>query len=296
MKLRKVSRMKKTKIDWADSTWNPVTGCLHGCEYCYARGIAERFGGAWRPDDEPIDKSWRLSAPEDPALMGDYANHANGGLHVLDDVFYSYPCYPTVKPHESDPSRKKAPYPYYFDPTFHRYKLDEPKRWKKPRTIFVCSMADLFGDWVPDAWIQEVFQACENAPWHRYLFLTKNPSRYETFKKTMPDNMWFGWSQEGPLGSKVVFRESTIQHVFVSIEPILRPFNEFHIRGIDWAIVGAETGNRKNRVVPEKKWVMDIADACNQAHVPLFMKESLRDLMGSDFRQEFPWEVDSGDE
>lgn len=288
--------MKKTKIDWADSTWNPVTGCLHGCEYCYARGIAERFGGAWRPDDETIDKSWRLSAPEDPALMGDYANHANGGLHVLDDVFYSYPFYPTVKPHESDPYRKKAPYPYYFDPTFHRYKLDEPKRWKKPRTIFVCSMADLFGKWVPDAWIQEVFQACESAPWHRYMFLTKNPGRYlklaEAGKIPIKENFWYGSSTTT---KDTEFFWNNDVNTFVSIEPILEPFTELTDNGVQavkrigWIIVGAETGNRKGKVIPGKSWVIELKDAAEECGVPIFMKESLRGLMGDDFRQEFPW-------
>ena len=289
--------MKKTKIDWADSTWNPVTGCLHGCEYCYARKIAERFGGAWRPDDEPIDKSWRLGVPGDTVLMGDYANHANGGLHVLDDVFYSYPCYPTVKPHESDPSRKKAPYPYYFDPTFHRYKLDEPQRWTKPRTIFVCSMADLFGNWVPDEWIEAVINACLAAPQHRYLFLTKNPARYMhliangIITENQP-NFWFGSTATIP---EMEFFWHDEVNTFVSIEPILAPFKDLTDEGIypssktNWIIVGAETGNRKNKVVPQKSWIDEIASAAKKAGTPVFMKESLREIMGDDFRQEFPW-------
>ncbi|MCL2461960.1 MAG: phage Gp37/Gp68 family protein, partial [Defluviitaleaceae bacterium] len=72
-----------------------------------------------------------------------------------------------------------APYPFYFKPTFHRYRLGEPARMKKPKNIFVCSMADMFGDWVPDEWIKAVFEACEAIPRHRYLFLTKNPARYK---------------------------------------------------------------------------------------------------------------------
>ena len=72
----------------------------------------------------------------------------------------------------------KAPYPWFFLPTLHRYRLDQPSKWSEPRTIFVCSMADLFGKWVPDEWITEVFRACDAAPRHRYMFLTKNPKRY----------------------------------------------------------------------------------------------------------------------
>ena len=73
----------KTKIDWCDSTWNPVTGCLHDCPYCYARRIAERFGGCWRLDLPP-DTSWRGNVGV-RELMGDYARHSNGKCHVLDE-------------------------------------------------------------------------------------------------------------------------------------------------------------------------------------------------------------------
>ena len=255
----------KTKIDWCDASWNPVTGCLHGCEYCYARRIAERFGSNQMPifTDYPV--------LHEPARCTDtYAYMRESGIST----------------------GKIQPYPFDFLPTFHRYRLDEPQKWKKPRTIFVCSMADLFGNWVPDEWIREVFAACEAAPWHRYMFLTKNPMRYErVLSKPMPKNMWFGWSQEGPIGSQSVFSTDYEVNTFVSIEPLLRPFEEFYIRGVDWVIVGAETGNRKNKIIPEKKWVDDIASACRETGVPLFMKDSLRDLMGDDFKQEFPWQA-----
>jgi len=148
--------MNKTKIDWADSTWNPVTGCLHNCEYCYARKIANRFGGKYMP----------------------YGN----GINILDTQF--------------DGEKGIDPYPFKFEPTFHRYRLDEPKRKTKGKTIFVGSMCDLFGEWVPDEWIQEVFKACEDAPQHRYLFLTKNPKRYYNLKLTenmvLNHNLAFG--------------------------------------------------------------------------------------------------------
>lgn len=152
--------MNKTKIDWCDSTWNPVTGCLHGCEYCYARSIAHRFSGGgenWT-DDKTI---------------------------VLDEKMYG------------EEQEKAMPYPYGFIPTFHRYRLNDYID-KKGRNIFVCSMADLFGDWVPDSWIEEVFAACEKAPQHNYLFLTKNPGRYvelqDTEKLIEKENMWYGAS------------------------------------------------------------------------------------------------------
>ena len=129
--------MNDTKIEWCDMTWNPVTGCLHGCEYCYAKKVAHRFDGKVF-DTSPLP----------------------GGLHVLEDR----PPWP--------------PYPYGFAPTFHRYRLGDPASKTKGKTIFVCSMADLFGSWVPTKWIVDVLDACLAAPQHRYLFLTKNPKRY----------------------------------------------------------------------------------------------------------------------
>lgn len=273
---------KITKIDWADSTWSPVTGCLHGCEYCYARRIAERFGTHKKYD-----------RPYTPVL----------------DV--------PMRRVRTEPE----PYPYGFKPTFHRYKLDEPQHWKKPRTIFVCSMADLFGEWVPDEWILEVFKACDDAPQHRYLFLTKNPMRLcrmasatKVFlwnvehqnegphPKTkdycdvpllpIRDNWWFGSTLDNANARR--FQGDCIWNTFTSIEPI----TEYMDMGIGsfgsdrWTIIGAETGNRKNKVIPKRAWVENILDAAAITGVKVFMKESLREIMGDDFRQEFPWEVD----
>ena len=227
--------MDKTKIDWADASWNPVTGCMHGCEYCYARRIAERFGSKQKPE------SIECSVLNSPVRCTD---------------LYSYMRMAGIS------TGKVQPYPFDFFPTFHRYKLGEPQRWKKPRNIFVCSMADLFGDWVPDEWIEQVFEACEAAPQHKYMFLTKNGKRYLELarKGIMPDadNFWYGCSVTRP---DAPFFFSNKCKTFASIEPILEPF--------DW--------------VPGLKHI-------GLPDIPLFMKESLRELMGTDFRQEFPWE------
>lgn len=293
---------KKTKIDWCDSSWNPVTGCLHGCEYCYARKIAERFGGGFMPDTVLPDKTWRSGELDDHTLLGDLMYHANGSIHVLDEPVFSYPCYPTHNPIENDPARKKAPYPYYFDPTFHRYRLDDPKRWTKPRTIFVCSMADLFGAWVPDEWIRQVLEACDAAPQHRFLFLTKNPSRYKELENLLPlhryppavAEMWFGHSYTGT-GDYKPMQLHPAHSRFVSIEPLLHDLSEQDMMVVaatnDWIIIGAETGHRKGKVIPKKSWVDGIVYYAKRNNVPVFMKESLREIMGDDFRQEFPWEV-----
>ena len=245
----------KAKIDWCDSTWNPVTGCFHNCEYCYARKIAERFGGK-------CAGRWTFEL---------------GEPYIIDG--------------------KKQPYPFGFAPTFHRYKLDEPQKWKKPRTIFVCSMADLFGKWVPDEWIEEVFKACEAAPQHRYLFLTKNPRRYYELsaKGKLPLQHWYGTSITR-VGDPEPFDDCEIHNTFVSYEPMLEPLPRGMYRHLvqQWVIFGAETGNRKGKVIPQKDWVEDIVLYCSQfGGTKFFMKESLRgmaDELGNDFRQEFPWE------
>ena len=291
----------RTKIDWCDATWNPVTGCLHGCEYCYARRIAERF---------------RAREIYDPECQCQRHLIERGMLKgTRKPLELDYPWEQKNK----DGSITNAAYPFGFDPTFHRYKLDEPQRWKKPRNIFVCSMADLFGEWVPDEWIAEVFRACEAAPQHRYLFLTKNPARLckmasaykirrwnekhegkphpqtEEYAQTLSlpshDNWWFG----STLDSKNARRFQGDNHfnTFTSIEP-LREFMGVGLGSFgtdEWVIIGAETGNRKGRIAPKREWVENIVEAAQITGRKVFMKESLRGLMGEDFRQEFPWEV-----
>ena len=259
----------KTKIDWCDASWNPVTGCLHGCDYCYARGIANRFG----------------------THIGSKDN-----LHVLDTPIRCSDTYCFMQMAGISAGRKQ-PYPYDFAPTFHRYRLDIPERWTRPRTIFVCSMADLFGDWVPDEWIKAVFDACEAAPQHRYLFLTKNPWRYiDLAKKDMlPRQHWYGYSatRQSQLWSFHHADDCPCINLFVSIEPILEPMqpNFSTHTPADWVIIGAETGNRRGLVKPEKSWIDNILMECEYSGRPVFMKESLRGIMGEDFRQEYPWEV-----
>jgi len=283
-----------TKIDWCDSSWNPVTGCLHNCKYCYARTLANRYGGFDHNEEKKLTGT-KLAIGVQELSNPLYIMRRNG-LH-------------------------KAPYPWYFLPTLHRYRLSQPAKWSEQRTIFVCSMADLFGDWVPDEWIKSVFEACEAAPQHRFLFLTKNPGRYCHLERAgiMPkgDNFWFGATFDhsnwpGPDGPhKIPGRPTTFalrgkmvhdagdfyypaypeKNRFVSFEPLLYDIGA-HIgsTGAQWHIIGAETGNRKGKVATQREWVEHIVEYSDKNHIPVFMKESLRDLMGSDFRQEFPWE------
>ena len=272
----------KTKIDWADSTWNPVTGCLHGCEYCYARRIAERFSCEGQTLDAPaeLQRVW---------LQDGGTDLRKNGCHVL-----RYPV-------RLKDNGRICPYPFGFAPTFHRYKLDEPQQWKKPRTIFVCSMADLFGEWVPDEWIIEVLNACREAPQHRYLFLTKNPERYDRLEDAgiitdQDQNFWLGSTVTDECRDKLHYNFAL--HTFQSCEPMLAPWppaqepnQRYKGAWPEWVIFGAETGNRKGKVIPEKAWIDNAVQMCRHVGAKVFMKESLREIMGDDFRQEYPWEV-----
>lgn len=270
----------KTKIDWCDSSWNPVTGCAHNCPYCYAERMAKRFAGF---DYDPTGDSVTMIDPRDKILR-----------HEVDHMLFR----------TSDNGHKRsAPYPFGFEPTLHRYRLDQPSKWSEPRTIFVCSMADLFGEWVPLEWIREVFDACRKASQHRYIFLTKNPRRLQELEAMgeLPDepNFWYGSTVEtypdGPAENcwKALFIPRISKaNTFVSIEPIMGDFEQQGItNNVDWVIVGAETGNRAGKVAPERRWIENLVNLCEIAETPLFMKDSLRELMGDDFKQEFPWEV-----
>lgn len=239
--------MNKTKIDWCDSTWNPVTGCLHGCEYCYARGIAKRFGCHATPDNK---------------------------ISVI------------IHPWEDSETGRKLPYPYDFAPTLHKYRLNEYRN-KKGRNIFVCSMADLFGSWVPDSWIDEVFKACEKASQHNYLFLTKNQKRYEELSEKgilrCSDNMWYGWTETNDFQHKPFFLPAN--NTFISAEPLLGPLHP-SLEG--WVIIGAETGHRKNKIIPKREWIEQIVEDCRNYNIPIFMKSSLADIWSEPLIQEFP--------
>jgi len=265
--------MNKTEIDWADSTWNVVTGCLHGCLYCYAKGIARRFAGIIElPFYDDVD----------PTTYYGYEYDAERGI---------YDVYRQQERRNKKGEIVKSAYPFGFAPTFHRYKLNEYEK-KAGRTIFVVSMGDLFGEWVPDEWIEKVFEACKKAPQHRYLFLTKNPHRYTELAERgiLPDgnNYWFG-STVTTQGQP--FWWNDYHNSFVSIEPIHGPFDrvENPVKKAGWVILGAENGNRKDKLIPAREWIDNIVNNCRATGTAVFMKDSLRDLMGDDFVQEYPW-------
>lgn len=262
--------MNKSKIEWCDYTWNPITGCRHDCEYCYARKMSARFSGNIQMNMAAV-KNYRSEEAAD----------GKGILFILDYPMLSETGYPLT-------------YPFGFEPTLHRsrYKvLDEPKTGSN---IFVGSMADMWGPWVPDTWIRDVMLECEARPRHNYLFLTKTPERYAQYGVPAGlDNMWYGTSitTEAEMG-----RFNSLPagcKTYVSMEPILEDLQpEQHnilFRQVDWIILGAESGKRKTRVTPQKEWIQRIVHMADQEGLPVFMKDSLVPIVGEDnMRRQFP--------
>ena len=252
--------MQKSRIDWTDFSWNPIVGCRHTCTYCYARKESRRFCG-----DVRLNKT-------SPQLRKE------GDLYVLDKPFKNV-------------NDRTLTMPTGFEPTLHRYRLGYPLHMRKGQKVFVGSMSDVFGEWVPDSWIEEIFEVCKAAPQHRYLFLTKNPARYAALaangKLPMQENMWYGSTVTTPDDT---FWWSTYHNTFVSIEPIMASFEQpgEPVKKVDWVIVGAENGKRKGKVIPEREWIEALVSDCRATGVPIFMKGSLRQLMGDQFVQEYP--------
>lgn len=227
--------MQKTKIEWCDSTLNPVCGCTFGCEFCYARRLNNRFG--WVED--------------------------------------------------------------FSKPQFFPKRLEKLKN-KKPRNIFMDSMSDI-ADW-EDEWIIETFKAIGENPQHNYLFLTKRPSVYKNWQQFCKNNIWYGttvMNEKSYINNSVELYKSTGYDTgknanrFLSIEPLLGEIPQHIlcplIGQFGWIILGAETGNRKGKVIPKAEWIEQIVNECDKANVPAFMKDSLIPIIGeSNMRREFP--------
>ena len=221
-----------SKIEWTDSTWNPVTGCTKispGCKYCYAEVIAERYRGV--------------------------PNH---------------------------------PYNQGFDMRLWPQRLELPLKWKKPRRIFVNSMSDLFHPYVPDEFIDRVFETMCKASNHQFQVLTKRPERMSEYmeswdKKFGPlagkyPNIWLGASIETEKYMERAYIVSRLPSSvrFLSCEPLLDSLDLSPVLGgkrggINWVIVGGESGPRSRPM--KKEWVTEIRNQCRSAEVPFFFKQ-----------------------
>jgi protein gp37 len=209
----------RSKIEWTEVSWNPVTGCSKvspGCKHCYAERMAKRLQAMGQP------------------------NYVNG-----------------------------------FQVTTHEHMLDHPLRWKKPRLVFVNSMSDLFHKDVPVEFIQRVFDTMRRAEQHQFQVLTKRSERLLELdpKIDWPPNVWMGVSVENDdYTSRIDDLRATNAHIkFLSLEPLLGPLPELDLSGIDWVIVGGESGPGARPMAEE--WVSDIRDQCIAAQIPFFFKQ-----------------------
>ena len=167
------------------------------------------------------------------------------------------------------------PYEQGFDLRLWPERLDLPLSWKKPRTIFVNSMSDLFHEKVPLSFIRKVFRTMKRAEWHTFQVLTKRAERLAAVgpKLDWPSNVWIGVSVET---AKYLYRIDMLRDIpgavrFLSLEPLLGSLGRLNLTGIDWVIVGGESGPRARPLDPE--WVRATRDQCLGAGVPFFFKQ-----------------------
>lgn len=218
----------RSRIEWTEATWNPVTGCdkvSAGCDHCYALDLAKRL-----------------------KAMGADKYQADGD------------------PRTSGPG---------FAVTIHPESLDQPRRWRAPRTVFVNSMSDLFHARVPLEFIQRVFDVMLDTPQHTYQVLTKRPLRAARLAEQLPwpANVWLGTSVES---LDVAARVDHLRRVpsvvrFLSCEPLLGPLDGLDLTGIDWVIAGGESG--PNYRPMDIRWARGIRDLCVATQVPFFFKQ-----------------------
>jgi len=166
------------------------------------------------------------------------------------------------------------PYENGFDLQLRPDRLDQPLRWKKPRSIFVNSMSDLFHEEVPEDYIQQVFGVMESAAHHRFQVLTKRSERLAELAPSLPwpSNVWMGVSVENQRFTSRVddLREVRATVRFLSCEPLLGAL-DLDLRRIHWVIAGGESGPGARPMDPD--WVRGVRDQCSEAGVPFFFKQ-----------------------
>jgi protein gp37 len=162
-----------------------------------------------------------------------------------------------------------------FKLTIHPHALVFPLKWKKPQTIFVNSMSDLFHKDIPITFIRQMFDIMNQAHWHRFQVLTKRAERLARVVPYLnwPDNVWLGVTVENSSYIKRIdyLRNIPVAVRFLSLEPLLGPLPNIDLSHIDWVIVGGESGPRARSM--DKEWVLDIQQQCCKANVPFFFKQ-----------------------
>ena len=164
----------------------------------------------------------------------------------------------------------------------HHDRLEHPRRWRKPRRVFICSMSDLFHEEVPDDFIARVLEVCRETPQHTYQVLTKRADRMADwmelqgyYQHGLPANIWLGVSVENQYWAdrRIPTLLETEAHVrFLSCEPLLKPLDlASYLPGLQWVIVGGESGPRARPM--DADWVRAIRDDCDRARVAFFFKQ-----------------------
>lgn len=244
--------MNRTPIPWVKNpdgtqgfTWNPITGCLHGCSYCYARKLAKG-----RLKHVMLANNFIAGAlPTDPVYIPEK-------LRILELANAFYPRrWPT--------------------------RWTEPLNRRKPSGIFVCSLGELFGPKLPPEWTEGVLNTIKKAPHHRFYLLTKQPQELQKWSP-FPDNAWVGVSLTGTDPNENAYGLAQIEAKvkYISYEPLLGPCvgdvsscaRSMRNAGINWVIIGAQT---KPSVQPELPWVEDLINAADNAGAEVFLKPSL---------------------
>ncbi len=226
-------------IEWTNSTWNPVVGCSKvsaGCKNCYAERMAKRLAAMARS---------ARSQGLDPGRAANYLRVIDSDGRWNGTLFLDYSA------------------------------IEDPRGWKAPRLVFVNSMGDLFHEDVPLGFVQSVFEVMNRCPRHTFQILTKRPQIAAQYSKhlTWTSNIWMGTSVEN---ATVIHRVQDLRTTrakikFLSLEPLLGPITRLSLAGIDWVIVGGESGPGARPMNPE--WVRNIRDRCITRGVPFFFKQ-----------------------
>ena len=252
----------KNKIGWCNTTWNPVWGCNNHCEYCYARGMAKRFKKSIAIK-ETVYKTERLDllSPSQLLIEGDKI------ISSLDK----------------------------FQPTFLHSQFDKELP-KKPQRIFVGSMSEI-AHW-EKRWVRDTLDKILEYPQHKFQFLTKFPKIYAQWY--FHPNCWLGVTItknddffKGAYNFIFPKNSETNRHniKYISFEPLSGEILDLEIlKYFDWVIIGAETGNRKGKVIPKREWIEDIVNYCTEKNIPIYLKDSLKNIYPSNVK-EFPKEA-----
>lgn len=169
----------------------------------------------------------------------------------------------------------KTKYSNGFIVTLHEDRLDKPLSWKKTSNIFVCSMADLFHELVPFEFIDRIMRVIKRTPHHTYQILTKRAERMNEYFsiREIPSNVWIGVTVEAPA---LKYRIDSLRNLsatvkFLSCEPLVDDLGELNLEGIDWVIVGGETGFGARPM--REEWVLNIKNQVQRSGIPFFFKQ-----------------------